>query len=168
MASLLSPPINIIEVSNIPGVVMTLSRAELRSWLKLVRGVVGLLDALDRRLRIEAGISHDDYLILSRLHREPHRTLRMSDLAREIGHSPSRLSHAVSRLEAEGWVERSRGGRDRRVVEARLTTEGVARVGEASAAHFDQIKELVFETLGAERARETANALDQIRRAAGG
>ena len=52
-------------------------------------------------------MSHDDYQILSRLHRDPARALRMSELAADVGFSPSRLSHAVRRMEEEGWIERS-------------------------------------------------------------
>ena len=144
---------------------MALNRSELRIWLTLVEGVTALLDALDRQLRKDAGMSHDDYRILSRLHREPGRRLRMSVLADEVGFSPSRLSHAVGRLEGEGWVSRTPGDTDRRVVEAGLTDAGVDRVREVSVGHLDQVRHLVFDTLGQERARETADALDQIRRA---
>lgn len=143
---------------------MTLTRSELRSWVKLVGGIKALLDALDRQLRDEAGMSHDDYIILSRLHREPGRRMRMSDLAREVSFSPSRLSHAVTRLEAQGSVQRRRGGSDRRVIEAALTDVGVTRVREVSPGHLAQVKKLVFETLGPDRARDTADAMDRIRR----
>ena len=146
---------------------MTLNRAELRSWLKLIGGMRALLDALDRQLRESAGMSHDDYALLARLHREPERRLRMSELAGEVGFSPSRLSHAVARLEKEGWVGRTIGRSDRRVVEANLTDAGVLRVREVSPDHLSFVRELVFDTLGPKRAREAADAFDEIRRAAG-
>jgi len=145
---------------------MTLNRAELRSWLKLIGGMRALLDALDRQLRVAAGISHDDYAILARLHREPGRRLRMSELAGEVGFSPSRLSHAIARLETEGWVRRTIGQTDRRVVVANLTDAGVLRVHEVSPDHLSLVRKLVFDTLGPERAREAADAFDEIRRAA--
>ena len=145
---------------------MTLTRTELRSWIKLARGMKALLDALDRQLREKAGMSHDDYLILSRLHREAGRKMRMSDLAAEVGFSPSRLSHAVRRLEEERWVQRTPSATDRRGVEAALTEAGVHRLREVSPAHLGQVKRLIFETLGPDHARETADAIDQIGRAA--
>ena len=145
---------------------MTLTRTELRNWLKLVGGIKALLDALDRQLRTDAGMSHDDYQILSRLHRDPKQTMRMSDLADEVGFSTSRLSHAVGRLEGRGWVRRIPSTTDRRVVEAVLTGAGSNRVREVSPDHLTQVKRLVFETLGPDRARETAEAMDDIRRAA--
>ena len=47
------------------------------------------------------------YLILAMLSDVPGRTLRMSDLAAVTQSSQSRLSHAVSKLERNGWVRRS-------------------------------------------------------------
>jgi DNA-binding MarR family transcriptional regulator len=127
----------------------------------------GLLNALDRQLRDESGMSHDDYQILSQLHRAADRTLRMSTLAREIGFSASRLSHAVNRMEVAGWVERRPSGEDRRGTEATLTGLGTDIVEGASVAHLDQVHRIVFETLGSERAAATAEALQEIAQAAG-
>jgi DNA-binding MarR family transcriptional regulator len=145
---------------------MSLNRTELRTWFKMIGGIKSLLDALDRQLRAEAGMSHDDYQMLSRLHREPGRVMRMSDLAGEIGYSPSRLSHAVSRLELEGWVRRTPSHDDRRVIEARLTDTGATRVRQVSADHLALVRRLVFDTLGPDAASEIADAIDQIGRAA--
>jgi DNA-binding MarR family transcriptional regulator len=143
----------------------TLTRAELRSWLRLVGGMKSLLNALDRQLRDEAGMTHDDYEILSRLHRAPNRTLRMSGLARDVGFSPSRLSHAVARMEEEGWIIRAPTPDDRRGTDATLTESGVAVVEAATPAHLALVRRLVFQTLGQERASEMAEALDAIGRA---
>lgn len=144
---------------------MSLSRTELRTWLQLIGGIKALLDALDAELRSDAGMSHDDYQILSRLHRGPDRSMRMGDLAREMGFSPSRLSHAVTRLEGQGWVRRRPGEADRRVVAVMLTETGKAHAREASEGHFDLVRSLVFDTLGPDKARDTAGAFDLIRRA---
>jgi len=142
-----------------------LSRTELRAWLRLAGGMKSLLNALDRQLRDESGMTHDDYVILSQLHRAPDRTLRMSELAREVGFSPSRLSHAVSRMEEDGWVERSRSEVDRRGTEASLTDNGAKVVEEATPAHLALVKKLVFEELGDDRAAAMSEAMDQIGRA---
>jgi DNA-binding MarR family transcriptional regulator len=144
----------------------TLSRTELRAWIRLVGGIRALLNALDRQLRDQAGMSHDDYQILSQLHRAPDRTLRMSALARELGFSASRLSHAVNRMEMAGWIDRRRSGVDRRGTDASLTDLGTNVVERASEAHLDLVHRIVFEALGPERATATAEALDDIARAA--
>ncbi len=142
-----------------------LSRAELRSWLRVIEGMRSLLNALDQELRTNAGISHDDYEILSRLHRATNRTLRMSDLASDIGYSPSRLTHAVTRFERDGLVRRSRSTTDGRGVEVTLTEPGVVLIRDASVDHLDQVRHLVFETLGSDRAKALAAAMRDIRRA---
>jgi len=142
-----------------------LSRTELRAWLRLAGGMKSLLNALDRQLRDESGMTHDDYVILSQLHRAPDRTLRMSELARAVGFSPSRLSHAVSRMEKDGWVERSRSEADRRGTEANLTDLGTKVVEEATPAHLALVKKLVFDALGDERAVALSEAMDEIGRA---
>jgi len=124
-----------------------------------------LLNALDRQLRDESGMTHDDYVILSQLHRSLDRTLRMSELARAVGFSPSRLSHAVSRMEKDGWVERSRSEVDRRGTEANLTDLGTKVVEDATPAHLALVKKLVFDALGDERAVALSEAMDEIGRA---
>ncbi|MGH8949151.1 MAG: MarR family winged helix-turn-helix transcriptional regulator [Acidimicrobiia bacterium] len=139
-----------------------LSRTELRAWFRLAGGMKALLNALDRQLRDEAGMTHDDYEILSRLHRAPNRTLRMSELAREVGFSPSRLSHTIGRMEEASWVGRSRSEADRRGTEATLTDHGARVVEAATPAHLALVKRLVFEALGDERAVALAEAMDDV------
>ena len=145
---------------------MSLSRSQLRSWVRMVRGIKALFDALDRQMREETGMSHDDYILLSRLYRADGGSMRMSDLATELSHSPSRISHTIARLEERGWVERTRGASDRRVVVARLTEGGAAKLRAASPGHLALVERLVFETLGDSGVAETADSLDLVRRAA--
>ena len=127
-----------------------------------------MFNALDRQLRDESGMSHDDYQILSRLHRAPARALRMSELAAEVGFSPSRLSHAVRRMEEEGWIERSPSEIDRRGTEARLTDLGVKVVEDASPAHLALVRRLTFDVIGSGRMTALAEAMDEIGRNARG
>ena len=142
-----------------------LTRTELRDWLEVIEGTRALLNALDRQLRTEAGMSHDDYEILSRLYRESGHVMRMADLASRVGYTPSRLTHAVARLERQGLVRRSRSAVDRRGVEAVLTELGVERVRDASPGHFDQVRHIVFETLSPEEVGQLGEAMNAIRRA---
>ena len=143
-----------------------LSRSELRAWFRIAGGMRSLLKSLDRQLRDCAGMTHDDYEILSRLYREPAAALRMSDLARDVGFSPSRLSHAMTRMEDSGWVTRQPSSKDRRSTEATLTPLGSKVVEAASVEHLALVRKLIFDTLGADRAREVADAMDEIGRAA--
>ncbi len=127
-----------------------------------------MFNALDRQLRDDSGMSHDDYQILSRLHRAPARALRMSELAAEVGFSPSRLSHAVRRMEEEGWIERTPSEIDRRGTEARLTDLGAKVVEDASPAHLALVRRLTFDVIGPERMTVLAEAMDEIGRNARG
>ena len=127
-----------------------------------------MFNALDRQLRDDSGMSHDDYQILSRLHRAPARALRMSELAAEVGFSPSRLSHAVRRMEEEGWIERTPSEIDRRGTEAGLTDLGAKVVEDASPAHLALVRRLTFDVIGPERMTVLAEAMDEIGRNARG
>ncbi|MGH8943213.1 MAG: MarR family winged helix-turn-helix transcriptional regulator [Acidimicrobiia bacterium] len=127
-----------------------------------------MFNALDRQLRDDSGMSHDDYQILSRLHRAPARALRMSELAAEVGFSPSRLSHAVRRMEEEGWIERTPSEIDRRGTEARLTDLGAKVVEDASPAHLALVRRLTFDVIGSGRMTALAEAMDEIGRNARG
>ena len=83
-----------------------------------------LFETLDRQLQHDSGMPHTYYVILAMLSEAPQRTLTMGQLADIVRSSPSRLSHAVARLEEAGWVRRSRPSTDRRTTHAQLTEQG--------------------------------------------
>ena len=83
-----------------------LSDAEQEAWRAFLAFLTGLEDRLDRQLQRDAGMPHAYYQVLAMLSEAPGRTLRMSELAVATTSSPSRLSHAVARLEEKGWVRR--------------------------------------------------------------
>ena len=87
----------------------------------------GLNSTLERRLTQECGISVQWFELLVRLARSPGQRLRMCDLAAQVSMSPSGLTRAVDRLEAEGLVVRAHCPDDRRVAWAHLTPAGLAR-----------------------------------------
>ena len=53
-----------------------------------------------------ASLTHFDYFVLAMLSEAPGRTLRMTALAARTNATLARLSRVVSRLEAEGYVQR--------------------------------------------------------------
>jgi len=124
-----------------------LSDEEMAAWLPLVRLMTLLPQALDRQLRDEAGIGHVYYQILAMLSAEPGEQLRMSELSRLTGTSPSRLSHAVGALEGRGWVTRCAAERDGRGQVARLTTEGRAELERTAPGHVEEVRRRVFDRL---------------------
>jgi DNA-binding MarR family transcriptional regulator len=116
-----------------------------RSYIAMVR----LIDeALERQMHTESDMSMSDYVILMELSEAPDRRMRMSELATRTVHSRSRLSHAVSRLEQAGWLERSRCDDDGRGTFARLTDTGFAALAAAAPGHATTVHDLLFAPIG--------------------
>ena len=131
-------------------------------WLDLVGVLIRLPAALDAQLRCDAGLSHFEYQILAALSMTETRTLPMSDMAEFTESSLSRLSHACSRLEAQGWVIRSPDPDDRRVTLATLTDAGYAKVVDAAPGHVRTVRSLVFDPLTKQQIKQLGQALARI------
>ncbi|HOA24943.1 MAG TPA: MarR family transcriptional regulator [Aggregatilineales bacterium] len=71
------------------------------------------------------------YTLLSTL---AHRPGTVSELAERLGVSLPSMSTMLGTLEARGWVRRSAGKSDRRVVQIELTAAGAEVLGEMRAA----------------------------------
>src|SRR3954454_14494702 len=85
------------------GAVPWLSPVEYRAWRCFLEGTRAVFDSLEQDLQADAGIPLAYYEILVRLSEPPDRTQRMVTLAKALGYSTSRLSHAVDRLQRYGW-----------------------------------------------------------------
>ncbi|MEU8425025.1 MarR family transcriptional regulator [Micromonospora sp. NPDC048835] len=130
---------------------------EQRTWRAYLTATRALMDTLDRELQRDVGMPHAYYEILVRLSETPGRQLRMSELADAAGSSRSRLSHAVARLEAAGWVRREECPTDRRGQIAVLTDEGFATLAAAAPGHVEGVRRHLFDAL-------TPAQVDQLRR----
>ncbi|MEU1398217.1 MarR family transcriptional regulator [Micromonospora zamorensis] len=130
---------------------------EQRTWRAYLTASRVLMDTLDRELQREAGMPHAYYEILVQLSEAPGRQLRMSQLAQAAGSSRSRLSHAVARLEAAGWVRREECPTDRRGQIAVLTDEGFATLAAAAPGHVEGVRRHLFDALSPAQ-------VDQLRR----
>jgi DNA-binding MarR family transcriptional regulator len=124
-----------------------LSEAEQQAWRAFLNACKRLFPEMDAHLQHVAGIPHAYYEILVRLSEAPGRELRMTQLADVSTSSKSRLSHAVTRLEARGWVERLACETDRRGQIARLTDAGFAALDAAAHHHVEQVRRMVFDQL---------------------
>lgn len=122
-----------------------------RTWRAFL-AAVHLLDAsLDRQLRRDSGLPHTYYQALAMLSEAPERSLSMTELARLLRSSPSRLSHAAAKLEDDGLIRRFRRPGDRRTTFVELTAEG-ARVLEAAApGHVAEVRRVLFDVLEPEQ-----------------
>jgi DNA-binding MarR family transcriptional regulator len=130
-----------------------LSAEEQAAWRALLAFVARLDERLDRQLQRDAGMPHAYYQVLAMLSEAPGRTLRMSELAAATISSPSRLSHAVARLEEKGWVRRERHPTDRRGALAVLTDEGFAALESAAPGHVAAVREALFDRLDPDQVR---------------
>jgi DNA-binding MarR family transcriptional regulator len=120
---------------------------EQRTWRSFLAATRLVFDQLDRELQRDSGIPHAYYEILVRLSEAPERALRMSALADRSQSSRSRLSHAVARLEENGWVKRELCATDKRGQIARLTDEGFAALAAAAPGHVEGVRRHVFDPL---------------------
>src|SRR5690348_3099689 len=97
-----------------------LSDDERHAWMAFSAMLMTVPPAIDGQLKRDAGINFFEYSILTSLSESPDHTVRMSTLAHLAGGSLSRLSHAVSRLERQGWVRRRPSETEARCIMAEL------------------------------------------------
>jgi len=127
--------------------VQWLTAGQLREWASLMALVTMLPARLDAQLSRDAGLNLFEYHVLVELAEAPERKRAMSELATYAHGSLSRLSHAVSRLEAAGWLQRlSRRGAGRRT-EVQLTDAGMAKLEQSAPGHVGEARRLVVDTL---------------------
>jgi DNA-binding MarR family transcriptional regulator len=104
--------------------------------------------ALDADLVREQHLPLSEYTALMHLSEAPKRHLRMSELATACDLSLSGMTRIVTRLEADGLVERVRCAADARGSNAVLTDAGLARLEEAYPSHLVSVRRHVFDHLG--------------------
>jgi DNA-binding MarR family transcriptional regulator len=139
--------------------------AFLRAW---GRAVLTVPRALDADLLAGQGMSLTEYTALMQLSEAPRRSLRMSDLADACALSLSGMSRIVSRLAAQGLVERERASSDGRGLNAVLTDAGLDRLRRAWPTHLasvrrrmmDHIRELDLPVVTAALRRFASNTTD--------
>lgn len=131
-----------------------LTAAQLEVWSSLATLLERLPAALDAQLQRDSGLTHFEHGLLFALDSAPARALRMSTLAGYASSTLSRLSRAISRLEARGWVRREADPADGRVTLAVLTDSGRDLVARSTPAHHALVERLVFEPLTEQQARQ--------------
>ena len=128
-----------------------LNEQEMRAWRGLLDTSRLLFEQVNRELSRRSGLSGADYEVLVQLSEAPERRLRMSELAAQSLSSKSRLSHQVSRLERQGWVQREECPTDRRGAFAVLTDKGFDVLAEAAKGHVDDVRRHLFDYLSPEQ-----------------
>lgn len=139
-----------------------LSDEEQATWRAYLAATQLLSAQLQRELMRDAGMPITYFEIMVRLSEAPDRTLRMSDLADASESSRSRLSHAVSKLEAQGWVVRRSCETDRRGAFAVLTDEGFAALAAAAPGHVETVRTYLFDRLTPEQVGQLREICDAL------
>ncbi len=124
-----------------------LDEREQRVWRIYLETSQQLWEQLEDDLAAATGMPMPEYEILVRLSEAPDRRLRMSELAQQVVHSRSRLTHTVGRMEARGLVVRRRSENDRRGVLAELTDTGYELLVGAAPAHVASVRSRLFDPL---------------------
>lgn len=133
----------------------------------LARAIIVIPRVLDADLLREQRLASNEYGVLMHLSEAPGRTLRMSELADAVALSLSGMTRIVTRLEAEGLVERRRCGSDGRGMNAVLTDKGLNQLREAWPTHLRSVRRHIVDHLGDLDLRALAEALGRIAPTAG-
>ncbi|MER6273753.1 MarR family winged helix-turn-helix transcriptional regulator [Streptomyces sp. NPDC001797] len=139
-----------------------LNAEQLHAWRAYCSASVLLEDTIDQQLRSTAGIIHLYYTVMVRLSDAPDRRLRMTDLAEQLNISRGRLTHAVRRLEEDGWVRRENCSTDRRTQFAVLTDEGMAALARIAPGHVTTVRAAIFDHLSSEQTRAFTEICETI------
>ena len=121
------------------------SRQEL--WRIFLSANVQLMERLDHELQQRSSLNLTDFEILSVLSESPDNRLRMSDLARQVLVSRSRLTYRVDRLAEVDFVSREECEDDRRGLWAIITDVGNEALESAKAGHFVDIDTWFFDLM---------------------
>ncbi|MFT3889407.1 MAG: MarR family transcriptional regulator [Arachnia sp.] len=123
-----------------------LSDEQQRVWRSYLLANTHINEYLEAALR-DFSLSLAEYELMVRLSESPGHTVRMGELAASVGHSRSRLTHTVKRMESAGWIVRSSCDSDGRGVQASLTPEGFALLQRAAPAHVDSVRRVFVDAI---------------------
>ncbi|MFH8470871.1 MarR family winged helix-turn-helix transcriptional regulator [Streptomyces sp. NPDC017991] len=144
-----------------------LSVEEETVWRSLGRVVQRLPRTVDSIMLRSTGLTMTEFSVLDALRDNPQHTLRISDLAAVTGLSASRVSRVVDSMATRGWCRRERDATDGRAALAKLTEEGLATAGTASAFHVEVAREYVLAHVPAEARHAFITVLAAIAEHAG-
>ncbi len=120
---------------------------ELHAWITMIALLETFPTAVDAQLKRDSGLNRFEYTVLAMLSENEDHSLVMSDLADVAIGSISRLSHAVTRLENRGLVERRDGAGGRRHKRVHLTDAGLSAITDAAPPHVTNVKRLLVDPL---------------------
>ncbi|MGY1644331.1 MarR family winged helix-turn-helix transcriptional regulator [Geodermatophilus sp. SYSU D00703] len=134
------------------------------TWLRIVQVHDRITRRVDSALHRNHDLSLTGFEALRRIADAPDERATMGEVAEAIGLSRAGVTSTVSRLVADGLVVRERTAGDRRLLHARLTPAGRAKVEEAAPTHDGLVAHLL--TLLGDDAAVVTDALARVSAAA--
>lgn len=129
-----------------------------RDWLV---GTAKMSEFLDADLRPH-GLRLGEYAILVNLSEAPDGEMRMAELAGAVHQSRSRLTHAVTRMESDGLLERTTASTDRRGVIARITQHGLDVLAAAAPSHVAAVRKVFVDAVDPEDFQAVGRAMKVV------
>ncbi|MGK5557482.1 MarR family winged helix-turn-helix transcriptional regulator [Actinomadura kijaniata] len=135
---------------------------ELRAWIAFLAASHLLEHRIEQQLKHDGGLTHPEFEVLVKLAMSDGRRLRMSDLAREVMVSKSRLTYQVTQLERDGLVRRTACDSDRRAVWAELTDKGREALEKVRPGHRRVVRENLIDLLTPEELDVLGEAFTRV------
>ncbi|WP_456845083.1 MarR family winged helix-turn-helix transcriptional regulator [Cellulomonas sp. P5_C6] len=146
-----------------PTTVEWLTAEQQAHWRAFRGGAARLFAALEHELERDTGLSTHEYEVLVRLSETPDRTLRMAQLADNIAHSRSRLTHTIRRMEERGLVTRAPCVEDARGVNCVMTEKGWEVLVAAAPQHVQSVRDHLVDVLTDEQFAALGDAMEAVR-----
>lgn len=124
-----------------------LTEREYAAWRSYIDGSARVTEALARQLEQHTELTLSEYEVLVRLSESEDWTLRMSEIADELAHSRSRVTHAVRRMEARGLVRRVACAKDGRGVNCVMTQRGFDELSQSAPGHVAAVRKVLIDVL---------------------
>ena len=133
-----------------------------RAWRDLIRIATILPRVLDAQLRRRTPLTLSEFGVLLHLSEAPDGEMRMSDIAAQIGLSPSRITRVVADMRTHGLVEYRRDHEDARSNITRITDHGRQELAQAYLVQVAGARELIFDHADADEVARLADLLDGV------
>lgn len=127
------------DTAGLPGA----SPSPAETWLRIAQVHDRVTHRVDSALHRQHGLSLTGFEALRRIAQAPGERATMGEVAEAVGLSRPGVTSTISRLVADGLVTRERAGGDRRLLHARLTPAGRARVDAAARTHDELVAHLL-------------------------
>ncbi len=141
-----------------------LSPSEDALWRATLRVVTVLPSHVDTDLVRGAGLTASEYTTLVNLSEAANHELRMTDLAKATGLSPSRTTRLVDDLQGRGLVTKVASSTDARSTRAKLISSGMAKLRSARQVRLESLRRRFYDHIGSSPVEQLADALSRVAR----